>query len=149
MDEAARLGPFCGRASGEHQWTRPIEIPLHLTRCSLPQQVSLPDEAAQFSILQARLRRVPVDGAIDIERLAALTPGMSGADLAELCRRACQLAMRCVKLRVHSNRSVDIAQLAALTPGMGGADLAESCRRACELYVWWASTLCHSPATDL
>lgn len=57
-------------------------------------QVPLPDEAARLAILEARLRRVPVDAGVDVATLAALTPGMSGADLAELCRRACQLAMR-------------------------------------------------------
>ena len=56
----------------------------------------LPDDAARAAILRARLRGVPLAAGPDIvPQLALLTAGMSGADIAELCRRACQLAMRC------------------------------------------------------
>lgn len=57
-------------------------------------EVPLPDEAARAAILQTCLRRAPLAAGLDIEKLAALTAGFSGADLAEVCRRASQLAMR-------------------------------------------------------
>ncbi len=61
-------------------------------------KVPLPDEAARAAILAARLRAAPLAPGLDLQTLAALTGGMSGADLTEVCRRACQLAMRCVVL---------------------------------------------------
>lgn len=64
-----------------------------------PPQVPLPDEAARRAILGARLRRVPVVAGVDVEALAALTHGLSGADLAEVVRRAGQLALRSVQGR--------------------------------------------------
>lgn len=60
-------------------------------------QVPLPDEAARRAILRARLRRVPVAPGLDVAALAALTHGLSGADLAEVVRRAGQLALRSVQ----------------------------------------------------
>lgn len=47
------------------------------------------------AILEAKLRAAPVAAGVHIATLAALTDGMSGAELSEVCRRACQLALRC------------------------------------------------------
>jgi transitional endoplasmic reticulum ATPase len=60
-------------------------------------QVPLPDEVARRAILQARLRWVPAAPGVDVAALAALTGGLSGADLAEVVRRAGQLALRSVQ----------------------------------------------------
>lgn len=59
-----------------------------------PAQVSLPDETSRLSILKAALRSAPLHPGVDLPSLAAATAGCSGADLAELCRRASMAAVR-------------------------------------------------------
>ncbi|XP_041474693.1 transitional endoplasmic reticulum ATPase-like [Lytechinus variegatus] len=56
--------------------------------------IPLPDEASRISILQANLRKSPVDKGVDLQYLAKVTQGFSGADLTEICQRACKLAIR-------------------------------------------------------
>lgn len=56
--------------------------------------IPLPDEGSRHSILKATLRKSPVAGDVDLEYLAKATKGFSGADLTEICQRACKLAIR-------------------------------------------------------
>jgi len=56
--------------------------------------IPLPDEASRVSILKANLRKSPVATDVDIPYLAKVTNGFSGADLTEICQRACKLAIR-------------------------------------------------------
>lgn len=56
--------------------------------------IPLPDEASRLSILQATLRKSPVDPRVDLNYLAKNTAGFSGADLTEICQRAAKLAIR-------------------------------------------------------
>eukprot|EP00057_Strongylocentrotus_purpuratus_P035750 XP_801708.4 PREDICTED: transitional endoplasmic reticulum ATPase [Strongylocentrotus purpuratus] len=56
--------------------------------------IPLPDEPSRISILNANLRKSPVDKGVDVEYLAKVTQGFSGADLTEICQRACKLAIR-------------------------------------------------------
>ncbi len=57
-------------------------------------QVSLPDERSRLEVLRASLRRTPLHQDVDLAALAQATEGCSGADLAELCRRAGMAAIR-------------------------------------------------------
>lgn len=57
-------------------------------------EVGLPDEHSRLAILKVKLREAPVASNVDLSVLAALCDGMSGADVSELCRCACQLALR-------------------------------------------------------
>merc|ERR1711993_4197 len=52
------------------------------------------DKLSRVSILKAALRKAPVGKEVDIDYLAQLTKGFSGADLTEICQRACKLAIR-------------------------------------------------------
>ena len=45
-------------------------------------------------ILKANLRKTPVGKNVDLSYLAKITKGFSGADLTEICQRACKLAIR-------------------------------------------------------
>ncbi|MGV9836058.1 AAA family ATPase [Nocardia niigatensis] len=54
--------------------------------------VALPDAEARVSILRHHLKDRPVEG-IDLNAVAARTDGYSGADLAQICKSATQLAM--------------------------------------------------------
>merc|ERR1711890_159239 len=56
--------------------------------------IPLPDKLSRVSILKAALRKAPVAKDVDIDYLAQLTKGFSGADLTEICQRGCKLAIR-------------------------------------------------------
>jgi len=56
--------------------------------------IPLPDDKSRINILKANLRKSPVAKDVDIVYLAKVTHGFSGADLTEICQRACKLAIR-------------------------------------------------------
>ena len=56
--------------------------------------VDRPDKTGRADILKVHLRGVKAGEDVDIERLAAMTPGMVGADLANLVNEAALLAVR-------------------------------------------------------
>merc|ERR1711881_381636 len=71
--------------------------------------IPLPDDGSRTSILKANLRKTPVASDVDIEHLARVTKGFSGADLTEICQRACKLAIReCIEKDIaHARERVD------------------------------------------
>ena len=56
--------------------------------------VDLPDVRGREGILQVHVRNVPVDADVDLKRVAQGSPGLSGADLANLVNEAALLASR-------------------------------------------------------
>jgi transitional endoplasmic reticulum ATPase len=56
--------------------------------------IPLPDEPSRLRIFQACLRKSPVSKDIDLVALARYTHGFSGADITEICQRACKYAIR-------------------------------------------------------
>jgi ATP-dependent metalloprotease FtsH len=64
--------------------------------------VLLPDRAGRQAILQVHTRHTPLDEEVSLERLARLTTGMSGADLANLVNEAALCAARCNLERITS-----------------------------------------------
>ncbi len=56
--------------------------------------VQPPDRLGRRQILEVHTRSIPLDPSIDLEALAASTPGMVGADLAQLANEAALLAAR-------------------------------------------------------
>lgn len=56
--------------------------------------VDRPDRAGRLQVLQVHLKKVQLDPAVDPAQIAALTPGFSGADLANLVNEAALLATR-------------------------------------------------------
>ncbi len=56
--------------------------------------VPAPDKEGRRKILDVHTRSVPLAGDVDLDRLAASTPGMVGADLANLANEAALLAAR-------------------------------------------------------
>jgi transitional endoplasmic reticulum ATPase len=56
--------------------------------------IPLPDEKSRVAILKAALRKSPLAKDVDVSFLAKSTHGFSGADLTEICQRACKLAIR-------------------------------------------------------
>lgn len=56
--------------------------------------IPLPDEKSRLSIFKANLRKSPLAPDVDVETLARFTNGFSGADITEICQRACKFAIR-------------------------------------------------------
>jgi transitional endoplasmic reticulum ATPase len=56
--------------------------------------IPLPDLPSRIAILKAVLKKSPIAPDVDLEFLAKKTAGFSGADLTEICQRACKLAIR-------------------------------------------------------
>ncbi|XP_064870216.1 transitional endoplasmic reticulum ATPase-like, partial [Oncorhynchus nerka] len=56
--------------------------------------IPLPDTASRTAILNANLRKSPIARDVDLAYLSGITQGFSGADLTEICQRACKLAIR-------------------------------------------------------
>ncbi|CAF1197457.1 unnamed protein product [Adineta steineri] len=65
--------------------------------------VPLPDEESRMDILKVALRKSPVAGDVDLNLLASVTKGFSGADLTAICQRACELATR-ESIHIEINR---------------------------------------------
>jgi cell division protease FtsH len=63
-------------------------------------QVGLPDAAGRTAILKVHTRGVPLDDAVNLEQIARTTPGMTGADLANLVNEAALLAAKRGKEKV-------------------------------------------------
>ena len=56
--------------------------------------IPLPDHASRVDILKSCLRKSPLAKDISIDELAQATAKFSGADLTEICQRACKYAIR-------------------------------------------------------
>merc|ERR1711983_517042 len=56
--------------------------------------IPLPDDGSRMAILKSNLRKIPVAKDVDLDFLAKMTKGFSGADLTEICQRAFKLAIR-------------------------------------------------------
>jgi len=56
--------------------------------------IPLPDEPSRINILKSCLRKSPIAKEVDLDFIAQHTKGFSGADLTEICQRACKLAVR-------------------------------------------------------
>ncbi|KAB7494979.1 Transitional endoplasmic reticulum ATPase TER94 [Armadillidium nasatum] len=67
--------------------------------------IPLPDEKSRVQILKSCLRKSPVSKNVDLDYLARVTHGFSGADLTEICQRACKLAIRqAIEIEIRRER---------------------------------------------
>jgi len=73
---------------------RPGRFDRHVT-------LDLPDRKDRAAILRVHVRKVPLAGDVDLDTLAAVTPGFSGADLKNLVNEAAILAARAATTRVE------------------------------------------------
>jgi cell division protease FtsH len=69
--------------------------------------VQAPDRPGRAAILAVHTRKIPLDPGVDLDALAASTPGMVGADLANLANEAALLAARRGHERVQMNDFTD------------------------------------------
>lgn len=56
--------------------------------------IPLPDEDSRHQIFKSCLRKSPLSRDVDLRALAKYTQGFSGADITEICQRACKYAIR-------------------------------------------------------
>ncbi|HXR44644.1 MAG TPA: ATP-dependent zinc metalloprotease FtsH, partial [Pseudolysinimonas sp.] len=66
-----------------------------------------PDHRGRVEILKVHTRTVPLAAEADLERLASATPGMTGADLANLVNEAALLAARRMQVEVRHRDLLD------------------------------------------
>ncbi|KAH0629617.1 hypothetical protein JD844_011828 [Phrynosoma platyrhinos] len=77
--------------------------------------IPLPDEKSRVAILQANLRKSPIAKDVDLNYLAKITHGFSGADLTEICQRACKLAIReAIEMEIKAERERQCAKYAPM-----------------------------------
>jgi cell division protease FtsH len=69
--------------------------------------VSTPDRVGRLEILRIHTRSVPLADSVDLEQIAASTPGMTGADLALLVNESALFAARREHQRVEMNDFTD------------------------------------------
>lgn len=86
-------------------------------------QVPLPDEPGRLAVLRAALRRAPLAADANLPALAAASKGLSGADLAEVARRA---SMAAAREAIAAERLGGAAAEAAAQLRVGQAHLAEA-----------------------
>jgi cell division protease FtsH len=65
--------------------------------------VDLPDKPGRVAILRVHMKKVAMDANVEVEQVAALTPGFTGADLANLVNEAALLATRRGAERISLN----------------------------------------------
>lgn len=56
--------------------------------------IPLPDQPSRLGVLKANLRKTPIARDVDINFVAQITEGFSGADLTEICQKAAKAAVR-------------------------------------------------------
>ena len=57
-------------------------------------EIGVPDKAGRYEALQIHTRNMPLSEDVDLKRLADVTHGYTGADIASLCREAAMKALR-------------------------------------------------------
>jgi cell division protease FtsH len=78
--------------------------------------VNLPDKVGREAILEVHTRSVPLAKSVDLEVLAASTPGLSGADLRNLVNEAALLAARREQEEVRQRDFLDALEKIVLGP---------------------------------
>ncbi len=64
-------------------------------------EVGIPDTRGRYEILLVHTRNMPLDKDVDLRKLAEMTHGFTGADLAALCREAAMRALRRVLPKIN------------------------------------------------
>lgn len=82
--------------------------------------IPLPDDGSRKAIFKAALRKSPVAPDVDIDLLAKVTQGFSGADITEICQRACKYA-----IRESIERDLERSRRAAENPDLMEEDVAD------------------------
>ncbi len=71
--------------------------------------IDLPDIKGRFEILKVHARKIKLDGSVDLMDIAKMTPGASGADLANILNEAALLAARRNRFAVTAQEAREAA----------------------------------------
>jgi len=77
-------------------------------------EIGIPDRDGRYEILQIHTRGMPLAKDVDLERLADLTHGFVGADIAALCKEAAMHALREIIPRIDIEKDIPTEILEAL-----------------------------------
>jgi cell division protease FtsH len=91
--------------------------------------VDMPDMRGRLGILKVHTRKIPIAGTVDLEVLARGTPGMSGADLANMVNEAALLAARRHKDKVDMEDFDEAKDKVLLGPERKSRIMKEDSRR--------------------
>lgn len=98
--------------------------------------IPLPDEKSREAILKANLRKSPLAKEVDLTYIAKVTQGFSGADLTEICQRACKLAIRhAIEADLKRERERTENQQTAMDVSILGSDLMFSYKLKCHFII--------------
>ena len=74
--------------------------------------IPLPDLESRVSIFKANLRKSPIGEDVEIQQLADVTEGFSGADITEICQRAAKNAIRdSITAQIERQKRVEAGEL--------------------------------------
>lgn len=93
--------------------------------------IPLPDDESRRSVFKSVLRKSPVAPDVDIEALVKNTKGFSGADLTEICQRACKSAIRCASASTCAAEADVSVQPVQLVRAMSHPGSWEGCLGCC------------------
>eukprot|EP00884_Botryococcus_braunii_P011469 jgi/Botrbrau1/20322/Bobra.0006s0005.1 len=82
--------------------------------------IPLPDEGSRRQIFKAVLRKSPIAPDVDVDLLVKFTNGFSGADITEICQRACKYA-----IRENIEKDIERERAKAENPDMMDEDIEE------------------------
>ncbi|MBI2986640.1 MAG: CDC48 family AAA ATPase, partial [Deltaproteobacteria bacterium] len=68
-------------------------------------EIGIPDRSARLEILEIHTRGMPIEEDVKLERIAEITHGFTGADLAALCREAAMTALRRIIPRIEFDQA--------------------------------------------
>ncbi|UCF07123.1 MAG: ATP-dependent zinc metalloprotease FtsH [bacterium] len=91
--------------------------------------VDMPDMKGRVGIIRVHTRKIPLANDVDLEVLARGTPGMSGADLANMVNEAALLAARRNKEKVHMEEFDEAKDKVLLGPERRSRIIKEDTRR--------------------
>jgi len=74
-------------------------------------RIGVPDRNGRKEILQIHTRRMPISEDVDLDEIADITHGFTGADLAALCREAAMNALRRFLPRIDLEKEVIPAEI--------------------------------------
>lgn len=88
-------------------------------------EINPPDMTGRLEILKIHTRRMPLDKDINLERIAEVTHGFIGADLAALCREAAMVCIRQILPKINfSDNELSKQEIEAITVGQNHFEIA-------------------------
>ena len=88
--------------------------------------ISLPERKDREAILEVHFKKKPVDGTVNLDKLAAKTAGSSGADLANIANEAAIIAARRNSKKISNNDVTEAFEKVAIGPERKSKIMSES-----------------------